>query len=220
VPSTRRPPLGAVGREYVRAKLSTGLTWLPGKKNLLPRLGLEKLSPDGKRQTLKLRRDSTEGGDKKDGGGLQLIAPPQEKVVATVEGISEYLAKKRRRDRWKIVIDPRKSQFMSLWDVVMMLSLLYLSLVTPFEVAFLPAKDYYDELFFVNRGVDCIFLVDMVLNFFVMFTLVRRAGPTARPHRRGPIACVPPAATHTTSVRVALHRRRTSTACVGSTRHA
>lgn len=38
--------------------------------------------------------------------------------------------------------------------------------VTPFEVAFLVPK--IDGLFFVNRSVDLVFLVDIVLNFFLM----------------------------------------------------
>mmetsp|Transcript_9239 Transcript_9239/g.30508 ORF Transcript_9239/g.30508 Transcript_9239/m.30508 type:complete len:771 (+) Transcript_9239:118-2430(+) len=53
------------------------------------------------------------------------------------------------------------------WDVTMLLLLLFTSLVTPYEVAFLETR--LNALFILNRCVDCAFLVDMILNFFLSY---------------------------------------------------
>ena len=50
---------------------------------------------------------------------------------------------------------------MKVWDLAMVIVLLLVAIVTPFEVAFLDIQ--IDGLFFVNRVVDALFLVDMVL---------------------------------------------------------
>lgn len=110
--------------------------------------------------TCRKRRIGSENG---------LKQPQQTMVSANVEAIHEYLEKQRRMKRYNMVIDPRKSTFMSFWDVLMIFALLCLSLVTPYEVAFLPSNDEWDVLFWFNRGIDFVFLMDMGLSFFVMF---------------------------------------------------
>ena len=46
---------------------------------------------------------------------------------------------------------------------------MYVALVTPFEVGFLePATSPTEVLFLVNRGIDVIFVVDLILQFFIM----------------------------------------------------
>jgi voltage-gated potassium channel Kch len=68
------------------------------------------------------------------------------------------------KERGPLVINPR-AWYMRNWDVVTMLLLFYTAVVTPVEVAFMSTK--LNILFFINRGVDTCFLVDIVLTFFV-----------------------------------------------------
>eukprot|EP00966_Prymnesium_polylepis_P030101 699715-Prymnesium_polylepis.1 len=100
----------------------------------------------------------------------------------------QNLAKQSQRAS-KYVIDPRKSRFSLVWDVVSVVVLVFTALVTPFEVAFInpfgepvaeypesnengyvlgeqrPVPDVVDALFVLNRIVDCAFLFDFFLQF-------------------------------------------------------
>jgi hypothetical protein len=53
------------------------------------------------------------------------------------------------------------------WDIVMILAILFSAVVTPFEVAFIETK--FDALFIVNRIVDALFVVDMYIQFHLMY---------------------------------------------------
>ena len=64
------------------------------------------------------------------------------------------------------LIDPRRSKNLGYWDVTTSVALLYVALVTPYEVALL--EPALDALFFCNRLVDCVFAVDIVVQFIVM----------------------------------------------------
>ena len=56
------------------------------------------------------------------------------------------------------------------------IALFFIALVTPFEVAFLPAADSPTEpLFLINRLLDLVFTFDLGLNFFIMQVCVDRA---------------------------------------------
>ena len=77
---------------------------------------------------------------------------------------------KRSLDNSKYLIDPRKSKFIGYWDVVTGLALVFTALVTPWEVAFAePPKKFIESMFLFNRFVDSIFLVDMVLQFLLIY---------------------------------------------------
>ena len=72
------------------------------------------------------------------------------------------------------VIDPRKSKWMPMWDGVSFVAMLFTALVTPFEVAFLEPPDSWatagrDPLFALNRVVDSVFMLDLMLQFVIMF---------------------------------------------------
>ena len=68
---------------------------------------------------------------------------------------------KRRRERFRCVLSP-ETRAMSLWDMQMMMALLFLSLVTPYEVGFLPmAFSFFETLFLINRFLD-LFFTDFV----------------------------------------------------------
>ena len=73
-------------------------------------------------------------------------------------------------NKWWI-IDPRKNEHVGHWDGVTSLALVFTALVTPYEVAFLPAPRAccLDSLFFINRVVDLIFVLDMCLQFCLAY---------------------------------------------------
>lgn len=67
------------------------------------------------------------------------------------------------------IIDPRKSRLLLVCDTLGLIALAFTVLVTPFEVSFLQSPTTWrDPLFLINRVVDFIFFVDMVLNFVRM----------------------------------------------------
>lgn len=69
-----------------------------------------------------------------------------------------------KRSRWVIMpANPR----MELWSIAILLALSYTFIVTPFQVAFV--YDTPAVLFGINRVVDFIFLVDLVLQFFIAY---------------------------------------------------
>ena len=52
------------------------------------------------------------------------------------------------------------------WDLVTLILLLFTAIVTPVEVAFMETV-LWSVLFLINRSVDCLFIFDIFLNFFV-----------------------------------------------------
>ena len=76
------------------------------------------------------------------------------------------------------MIDPRKwPTAFALWDVCCGLALTFVALVTPFEAAFLEAPASPTEhLFLFNRVVDLVFIVDFMLQWFLMVQLNTREG--------------------------------------------
>ena len=73
------------------------------------------------------------------------------------------------------IIDPRHNNAIGYWDILTSLALVFTALVTPVEVSFLAtptgAARWTNGLFLVNRVVDCIFIADMILQFFVAFSV-------------------------------------------------
>ena len=59
------------------------------------------------------------------------------------------------------VIDPRRSSFMSYWDLVMLVSLLFTATITPYEVTFVEEGPCITVLFVLNRVIDFLFILDM-----------------------------------------------------------
>ena len=68
-------------------------------------------------------------------------------------------------DKKGFVIDPRGNRWMPHWDVVMVFALLFVAIVTPVEVTFSNEGKYVTVLWGINRVVDLLFIVDMVLIF-------------------------------------------------------
>jgi len=87
------------------------------------------------------------------------MSPIQARILAV--GKNEV-----KRQWW--VIDPRTMTSIAYWDLFTSLALLYVAIVTPYEVGFVPPPPppkWSDTLFLVNRFVDVIFIVDMLLQF-------------------------------------------------------
>jgi hypothetical protein len=78
-------------------------------------------------------------------------------------------------DKWWL-IDPSNSA-VGMWDGFTSLTLIFIAVFTPFEVAFLPAPTSGGEsLFVLGRVVDGVFILDMLLQFFLMIPKVGEPG--------------------------------------------
>ena len=80
-----------------------------------------------------------------------------------------------------LIIDPRTSYFMNVWDALTTVALGFTAIAIPYEVAFLPpATHALDPLFLVSLLVSVVFVADLVLQFFLMYpakaTETRAAG--------------------------------------------
>ena len=87
---------------------------------------------------------------------------------------ADYEAKTRKRarelKRSKYLLDPRTSKLIISWDVVTSIALIFTAIMTPVEVGFMdiPADRWADGLFITNRCVDIIFIIDVLMQFFIM----------------------------------------------------
>jgi len=70
------------------------------------------------------------------------------------------------QDPW--LIDPRNA-FMRRWDMLTLVLLAFTAIVTPYEVAYLGKASIKSVLFWINRLVDFIFYVDLVMNFNLIY---------------------------------------------------
>jgi hypothetical protein len=75
-----------------------------------------------------------------------------------IEVAVSKLEEKEGKNKWAISPD---TTVMRKWDTIVMMLLVFTSIVTPFEVAFLPSR--IDSLFWINRIVDACFIADMVI---------------------------------------------------------
>eukprot|EP00966_Prymnesium_polylepis_P243417 5629033-Prymnesium_polylepis.3 len=66
------------------------------------------------------------------------------------------------------IIDPRNNVAIMAWDVVTGTALVFTATVTPYEVGFIRTSNV-DALFIVNRLLDGLFTVDVVLQFVLMY---------------------------------------------------
>ena len=71
----------------------------------------------------------------------------------------------------RFVIDPRTSSIVGYWDGVISLALIFTAAITPVEVGFMqiPRDRWHDSLFLCNRAIDAIFIIDMALQFVLMY---------------------------------------------------
>ena len=86
-------------------------------------------------------------------------------VMQVAMGASVMSRHKAFMEKSPFVISPR-TWYMRRWDLVTLLLLLFTAIVTPVEVAFMETV-LWSVLFLINRSVDCLFIFDIFLNFFV-----------------------------------------------------
>lgn len=93
----------------------------------------------------------------------------------------EHVARTRKqlKGMHRLTLNPH-SRFIRWWDVATLWGLMVTIFITPWEVSFLPptrlASDDWEErpiTFVVNRLVDCIFVLDMILAFFLPYRTKR-----------------------------------------------
>ncbi len=105
------------------------------------------------------RRDAAVSGD------ASLTLEAHEKMLGPVQ--KRNVARDMQHTGW--VIDPLKSRWIQLWDLTMLIPLIFTALVTPVEIAFLPEGRHITILWLVNRSVDAMFMVDIALSFNVAY---------------------------------------------------
>ena len=67
------------------------------------------------------------------------------------------------------IIDPRTSTWIGKWDIFTSIALVFVAFVTPYEVALLEVS--LDLLFFINRLVDVIFIIDLCFSFVTVYAV-------------------------------------------------
>eukprot|EP00854_Cymbomonas_tetramitiformis_P020165 gene20165-24136_t len=91
--------------------------------------------------------------------------PPEISTLLNKEADpGEDMPAEEKSSKW--VIDPRWP-IMRKWDMVTFLLLVFTALVTPYEVAFLSTD--LNAMFFVNRLVDTLFIIDLFFCFFMAY---------------------------------------------------
>lgn len=80
--------------------------------------------------------------------------------------VLSQLNKLRKKQRF--LFDPRTSKILPTWDMLTGVLLLYVAVITPVEVGFMMNEDFA-FFFWVNRFLDVVFALDMMLQFCVIF---------------------------------------------------
>ena len=84
----------------------------------------------------------------------------------------------------RFLIDPRTSRFITRWDGITALALIFTAICTPYEVAFVPASKYpWDGWFVVNRIIDAIFITDFAIQVCAPARLPFAPANNKRPSR-------------------------------------
>jgi len=84
----------------------------------------------------------------------------------------------------RFVVHPEKSKICNYWDAVICPALLFTCLFTPWEVSFVHEETHHITVWIANLGprqiinicVDIIFLMDLVLQFFLMYPVITARG--------------------------------------------
>lgn len=84
--------------------------------------------------------------------------------------MSEALAKagmRRAAGNSRFVMNPEHNENLQKWDRLTMAALAYVAIVSPVQISMLEVK--LDVWFGINCAIDLIFLIDMILQFFIMY---------------------------------------------------
>ena len=101
-------------------------------------------------------------GEKK---GPSIMGKAKLDVMQVAVGAQMMSKHKAFMEKSPLVISPR-TWYMRRWDLVTLVLLMFTAVVTPVEVAFLETT-LWSILFWINRSVDALFILDIFLNFFV-----------------------------------------------------
>ena len=104
--------------------------------------------------------DTPSGGRRKSGGKVSMS-----ETIKTLKARGFNIVHSDQTPEW-YMIDARTSVHIAKWDLTLVLALLLVAILTPFEVAFMPPPLAIDWLFVTNRVLDVIFAVDMVVVCF------------------------------------------------------
>jgi hypothetical protein len=85
-------------------------------------------------------------------------------VAAIITGFETRLDAMSSATRYLVSPD---GSFCQRWDLLIIVLLIFTATVTPYEVAFVTTR--LDGLFVINRCVDFVFLVDILINFCLIF---------------------------------------------------
>ena len=106
--------------------------------------------------------EENEKGGKK---GASIMGKAKLDVMQVAVGAQMMSKHKAFMEKSPLVISPR-TWYMRKWDLVTLVLLMFTAVVTPVEVAFLETT-LWSVLFWINRSVDLLFILDIFLNFFV-----------------------------------------------------
>ena len=102
-------------------------------------------------------------------------------AVATMNNqpvVDRMLIEDQIRQTYWYMVDPRRhARKLQAWDTLVALALCWVTIATPFESAFLPPLSSPTEpLFILGRVIDAIFILDLVLQFFLVVRISTRHG--------------------------------------------
>ncbi len=104
------------------------------------------------------------------------VDQPVSATTATTSSTDEGRGLRRRKlakapkipNRYPCRLNPLTSKFLPVWDTLSAFILIYIGLSTPYEISFMDTPAFPQPLFFINRVIDAFFVMDMVLQFFIM----------------------------------------------------
>lgn len=106
----------------------------------------------------------------------ELVGPElsRQNTGAVAAPLFDALQNERRKYQPKtrsgVLVDPRTSKYFPPWDALVSVAIVFTAIVTPYEVSFLPAAtSAANGLFLVNRCIDILFVIDLAVNFVLMF---------------------------------------------------
>ena len=102
-----------------------------------------------------------------------------ERMMHTAQTSQAFAKNNQGTQRWRLpVIDPRSSQFFKIWEWITGAVLIYVAIATPVEVGIMVMTPCvrFSSIWNINRVVDALFLIDMVLQFFVMVRIKQQDG--------------------------------------------
>ncbi|MEE4248579.1 MAG: hypothetical protein V2I33_24640 [Kangiellaceae bacterium] len=76
---------------------------------------------------------------------------------------AKFIIDKLNRERTPFCVIHPASRFKSLWNIVLVILLLYTATIMPFRMAFIET-DWYTPWFFIELVIDALFVVDIYVN--------------------------------------------------------